>query len=145
MVVAADAMRIPARAPWQGVLIDAPCSNLGVLRRRVDARWRVQEAEIPVLAAVQAELLEAAARGLEPGGWLVYSVCTVEPEETTERRREFFKRHPDWEPIPGPDYIPEGARREPGEVLLLPGEYQTDGTYAFAVRRPGASSGSRGD
>lgn len=145
LVVAADATRIPARGPWQGVLIDAPCSNLGVLRRRVDARWRVQPGEIPQLAAVQAELLESAARSLEPGGWLVYSVCTVEPEETVERRREFLKRHQDWEPIPLPEFIPANVQLEPGEFLLLPGEHETDGTYAFAVRRPDATSGSRGD
>lgn len=144
-VAAADAAHIPVRGPWQGVLIDAPCSNLGVLRRRVDARWRVQEEGIAQLASLQASLLEAAARNLEPGGWLVYSVCTVEPEETIERRREFMKRRPDWEPIPLPEFIPADVRMEPGEFLLLPGQHETDGTYAFAVRRPGGASGSRGD
>ena len=144
-VAAGDAALIPARGPWRGALIDAPCSNLGVLRRRVDARWRVEPGEIPQLASLQATLLESAARNLEPGGWLVYSVCTVEPEETIERRREFMKRHPDWEPIPLPEFVPPNVRMEPGELLLLPGQHETDGTYAFAVRRPGGTSGSRGD
>ncbi|MEZ4654481.1 MAG: transcription antitermination factor NusB [Candidatus Eisenbacteria bacterium] len=138
-IVNADATRLPLRPPWQGVVIDAPCSNLGVLRRRVDARWRVQSEDPAELAELQSRLLEAAAHGLEPGGWLVYSVCTIEPEETILQRRSFLERHSDWTPIPSPEFVPQEARLEPGEILLLPGEHETDGTYAFAVRKPQTS------
>ncbi len=66
------------------VLLDAPCSGLGVLRRRPDARWRVTEASIGELAALQRELLAAAADLVRPGGCLVYSVCTLTRAETID-------------------------------------------------------------
>lgn len=68
---------------FQSVLIDAPCSNTGVLRHRVDARWRLEEGEPARQAAVQLGLLEAAARFVAPGGNLVYSTCSLEPEENS--------------------------------------------------------------
>ena len=66
------------------VLLDAPCSGLGVLRRRPDARWRVQPDDVRDLAALQRVLLAAAARAVKPGGRLVYAVCTLSNEETLD-------------------------------------------------------------
>lgn len=134
LAVAAGA-DIPVVRPWNGILIDAPCSNLGVLRRRVDAKWRSQAAEIPKLAERQRELLEAAAEGVAPGGWLLYSVCTIEPEETVDQFVQFRERHPDFSPAPFPEWIPKEIRGEPGELVLRPGQVQTDGGYAFVVMR----------
>jgi len=134
-LVAADGRRPPLREGWDGVLIDAPCSNLGVLRRRLDLRWRAREEEIQRLAAVQAALLDAAASRVAAGGWLVYSVCTLEPEETISQRDRFFGIHADWLEIPLPAVVPETARGRTGEMILLPGEMETDGTYAFVAGR----------
>ncbi len=67
------------------VILDAPCTGLGVLRRKVDARWRKRAADLTVLAGLQRELLLAAWRALKPGGALIYSTCSVEPEETVEQ------------------------------------------------------------
>ncbi len=139
-VVAADSGRLPVRRPWSGALLDAPCSNLGVLRRRLDARWRAREEEIPRLAAVQARLLDAAAEGGAPGSWLVYSVCTTEPEEGELQRDRFFGNHPDWEPAEIPEAVPPGARLRTGEMLLAPGAWETDGGYAFRARRRGGET-----
>lgn len=134
-LVAADG-RFPAWShAFDGVLVDAPCTNLGVIRRRADVRWRVEPGEIDRLSTTQERLLEAAAHGVAPGGWLVYSVCTIEPEETVDQRRRFLARHPNWTPLPLPGWVPEGARGEEGELLLLPGEFETDGGYAFVMRR----------
>ena len=72
------------------VLVDAPCSNTGVLRRRVDLRWRVRPEEIQRLRATQLELLQQAARNVRPGGVLVYSTCSLEPEENTEVVEQFL-------------------------------------------------------
>lgn len=131
LTLAADGGSIPVRPPWDGVLIDAPCSNLGVIRRRVDLKWRAAEGEIARLAQVQAALLDAAAAGCARGGWLVYSVCTTEPEETVDQRARFFAAHAGWRPGRVPDYLPDGARGEEGEMILVPGEEETDGGYAF--------------
>ena len=66
--------------PFDRILVDAPCSGLGALRRNPDARWRVRPEDLPELAKVQRALLESAATLLKPGGVLVYSTCTVTPE-----------------------------------------------------------------
>jgi 16S rRNA (cytosine967-C5)-methyltransferase len=141
--VAADSRRIPVRPQWDGVLLDAPCSNLGVIRRRVDVKWRAREEEIPRLAGIQSELLRSAAAGVVPGGWLVYSVCTLEPEETLARYDEFFASREDWHPLALPDFLPDEARGREGEMILLPGRFETDGTYAFAARRGEGAGGDR--
>jgi 16S rRNA (cytosine967-C5)-methyltransferase len=75
------------------VLVDAPCSNTGVLRRRVDLRWRISPEEILRLQKTQLELLRQAASVLKPGGTLVYSTCSLEPEENSEVVKEFLAAH----------------------------------------------------
>ena len=75
------------------ILVDAPCSNTGVLRRRVDLRWRIQAAEIARLRAGQLALLDQAATRLAPGGVLVYSTCSLEPEENSEVVKQFLASH----------------------------------------------------
>ena len=74
------------------VLVDAPCSNTGVMRRRVDLRWRIRPEEIDRLRATQLDLLRQAAALLKPGGTLVYSTCSLEPEENENVIREFLSR-----------------------------------------------------
>jgi 16S rRNA (cytosine967-C5)-methyltransferase len=74
------------------ILVDAPCSNTGVMRRRVDLRWRIRPEEIDRLRATQLDLLRQAAALLKPGGTLVYSTCSLEPEENENVIREFLAR-----------------------------------------------------
>lgn len=84
-VVVADGAAPPfPRGTFDAALVDAPCSGLGALRRRPDARWRIKPTSISVLAALQRQLLESAAPLVAPGGTLVYSVCTLSAAETTE-------------------------------------------------------------
>ena len=73
--------------------MDAPCSNTGVLRRRVDLRWRTSAPEISRLQQTQLELLIFAATKLKPSGVLVYSTCSLEPEENSEVVKEFLATH----------------------------------------------------
>ena len=75
------------------ILVDAPCSNTGVIRRRVDLRWRIQPAEIERLRAAQLDLLKQAATQVKPGGVLVYSTCSLEPEENQEVVKQFLAGH----------------------------------------------------
>ncbi|HEX2038524.1 MAG TPA: transcription antitermination factor NusB [Acidimicrobiales bacterium] len=133
-VVQADARRPPCRsASVDRVLVDAPCSGLGVLRRRPDARWRVQREDVERLAGLQRELLVAAMPLLRPGGVLVYSVCTLTRAESAGIDEWLAGAHPAWEalPPPGPPWEPlgRGAR-------LLPQTAGTDGMYVLAVRAP---------
>lgn len=75
------------------ILIDAPCSNTGVLRRRVDLRWRITPEEISRLQQAQLDLFKLAASKLKPGGILIYSTCSLEPEENSVVVKEFLKEH----------------------------------------------------
>lgn len=76
------------------VLVDAPCSNTGVMRRRVDLRWRIRTEEIERLRTEQLELLRQAAPRLKPGGTMVYSTCSLEPEENAEVVKQFLAEQP---------------------------------------------------
>jgi 16S rRNA (cytosine967-C5)-methyltransferase len=79
--VAGDGATVAFRERFDAILVDAPCSNTGVLSRRPDVRWRLKEKDIAGAVAIQRRLLENAARLLKPGGRLVYSTCSLEPEE----------------------------------------------------------------
>jgi 16S rRNA (cytosine967-C5)-methyltransferase len=103
------------------VMLDAPCSNLGTLARRPDARWRKTPQQIPELARLQAELLDAAARATKPGGTLVYSVCTISPAEGSDQVDRFTRRHPEFT---------EKSRRQ-----TLPHRDGTDGFYIANLER----------
>jgi len=133
--VVADGRRPPLRpAAWDRVLVDAPCSGLGVLRRRPDARWRVRAADVPRLAALQWELLVAAADLVAPGGRLVYSVCTLTAAETVAVDGRLAAERSDLrpEPPPGPPWAPTGRG-----ALLLPQAADTDGMFVLTLRRAG--------
>ena len=103
-IVGADGLRLPFRAGFAGVLLDAPCSGLGTLSRHPDIRWRARETELPKHARLQAALLESLAAVVARGGLLVYAVCSVEPEETEEVVRPFLEAHPDFTHIPAPGW-----------------------------------------
>jgi 16S rRNA (cytosine967-C5)-methyltransferase len=132
--VMADGRRPPfAPGRFDAVLVDAPCSGLGVLRRRPDARWRVQADEVDRLARLQRQLLEAAAPLVRPGGVLAYSVCTLTEAETTGVDRWLGDTQPDWEALPPPraPWMPVGRG-----ARLLPQTEGTDGMFLLVVRRP---------
>lgn len=95
--------------PFDRILIDAPCSGLGALRRNPDARWRLREEDLAELARVQRAIVEAAASVLRPGGSLVYSTCTVTPEENERVIRGFMATRASWR-IAGPDEAPASLR-----------------------------------
>ena len=101
------------------ILVDAPCSNSGVLRRRPDARWNWSEEKLAALVKLQAEILDRAAALLAPGGTLVYSTCSNEPEENQEQVKAFLARHPGFKLT---------AERE-----SIPFESGHDGAYAASL------------
>jgi 16S rRNA (cytosine967-C5)-methyltransferase len=131
--VVADARAAPLRAGGcDRVLLDAPCSGLGALRRRPDARWRFDADAVPALAARQRDLLAAAAVFVRPGGVLVYSVCTLTREETVDVDAWAGDALPAFAPIAPPTEPWVACGRG---ALLLPQAAGTDGMYALALRR----------
>jgi 16S rRNA (cytosine967-C5)-methyltransferase len=134
-VVTADARRTPLRpAMFDRVLVDAPCSGLGVLRRRADARWRVEAASVERLAALQREILEEGIRLLRPKGTLTYSVCTLTSAETLEIDRWLADVHPVLQPLPALGAPWRGHGRG---ALLLPQAASTDGMYLLRLYADG--------
>jgi 16S rRNA (cytosine967-C5)-methyltransferase len=130
--VAADATRQPFReAAFDAVLVDAPCSGLGALRRRPDARWRIEAADLVELAALQRRILAASAPLVRPGGQLVYSVCTLTAAESIEH------------PVPDGFEVddqrpPQGEWRAFGRGWrVLPHDADTDGMVLVRYRRRG--------
>jgi len=88
----------PQSAPlYDRILIDAPCSNTGVMRRRVDLRWRISPEEMTRLQKTQLELLNQAVPKLKPGGVIVYSTCSLEPEENSETVKQFLAAQPNFQ------------------------------------------------
>jgi 16S rRNA (cytosine967-C5)-methyltransferase len=131
--LAADGRRLPLRpATFDRVLVDAPCTGLGVLRRRPEARWRVREEAVAELAALQRELLAVAVELVRPGGRVVYSVCTLTRAETIEVDRWAQDAWPGLvaETPPGPPWRPWGRG-----ALLLPQSAGTDGMYVLILTR----------
>lgn len=129
----ADALRPPfAPAAFDRVLVDAPCTGLGVLRRRADARWRGSPDHVDRLAALQRDIVDAAVPLLRPGGVLVYSVCTLTAAETLGVDGHLASRWPDLVPLDPPTdpWIPWGRG-----ALLLPQVAGTDGMMVLRLRR----------
>jgi len=134
-VVVADGTRAPFRArAFDRILVDAPCSGLGVLRRRPDARWRIQPGHVEHLTALQRDLLDGAIGLLRPGGLLVYSVCTLTAAETVEIDRWLARDHPELTgaPPPEPPWEPLGRGGR-----LFPHSAGTDGMFLLALQAPG--------
>ena len=112
--------------PFDRILIDAPCSNTGVMRRRVDVRWRLNARELPTLARAQLDLLKRAAPLLKRGGVLVYSTCSIEPEENEEVIAAFLHKHRDF--------------RQENSRTLTPMKDGTDGAFVSRLRLPEAEA-----
>jgi hypothetical protein len=121
-VLVSDSTKLPVQeASFDRVLLDAPCSGLGSLRRRPDARWRMEESEIPVLVTLQKNLVDAAVRALKVGGTFVYSVCTLTADETVGIDEYIGETYPELEALPpvrghGWEPVGRGARIVPAET-----------------------------
>jgi 16S rRNA (cytosine967-C5)-methyltransferase len=117
------------------VLVDAPCSNLGVLRRNPDGKWRRQPGDLATLARTQAGILEAAAELVRPGGILVYATCSLEPEENEAVVTALRARRPELVPDPLPPAVPPECRAAPDVLRMTPHRHGSDGFTAHRLRR----------
>ena len=133
-LVVADARYPPFRST-DAVVLDAPCTGTGTLRRHPDGRWRVTEADLAALVSLQRELLEAAASLVSDGGLLVYSTCSLEPEENEMQIGDFLERHPGFERAPEAGAVDGGLESPPGDLVVLPQRHGFDGSYAARLRR----------
>ncbi len=132
----ADA-RFPAIRPVEVVLVDVPCTGTGTFRRHPDARWRIRVSDIPVMAAMQRTILSAAASAVKTGGLLVYSTCSLEPEENEEQIAAFLNANRSWKLEPPPDGAVPNDVLDSGMLRVLPQSHGIDGAFAARLRRLG--------
>jgi 16S rRNA (cytosine967-C5)-methyltransferase len=121
--------------PFDRVLVDAPCTGLGVLGRRADARWRKGPEMLAEMPPVQLELLAAGGRRVRPGGVLVYSVCSFEPEETDQVVERFLRQNPQFVLESAAGFLPDEVVEPGGFMRVLPHVHGCDGAFAARFRK----------
>ncbi|AZG44291.1 RsmB/NOP family class I SAM-dependent RNA methyltransferase [Gordonia insulae] len=131
----ADARASGLAPGYDRILLDAPCSGLGSLRRRPEARWRRTPADVAELVVLQRELLTEALRLLRPGGVVVYSTCSPHPAETTEVIADVLGQHPEVEQIDARQLVPADHLGDGPHVQLWPHIHGTDAMFLAALRR----------
>ena len=135
-VALADGRNLALRRPIDRVLVNAPCSGLGVLAKRADARWRKTEASIRQVALLQAELIRAGAELVRPGGVLVYSVCSIEPDEGRRIIDRFLADNETFELEDAVGWLSADVVTA-GALATLPHRHKMDGVFAARLRRKG--------
>jgi len=119
-----------------GVLLDAPCTGTGVLSKRADLRWRRTEQDLEDLIKLQEELLDEAGNMVKKGGRLVYSTCSVEPEENWEQVQKFIDKYDNYELDDLSDYLPEEVLIEDGKAYqTFPHKHTCDGHFGVRMTR----------
>jgi 16S rRNA (cytosine967-C5)-methyltransferase len=137
-LVAADAISMGFRAAFDRILVDAPCSGLGVLRRHPEAKWRKGPELIPQMVALQQAILHQVSRYLRPGGCLVYTTCSTEPEENRQVVESFLESHRDYRLEPVTPHLPPAARPFADAGVWFqtwPGPQGMDGFFGARLRR----------
>jgi 16S rRNA (cytosine967-C5)-methyltransferase len=128
----------PVRAQFDLVMADVPCSGLGTVRRNPEIKWRLDEGRLAHLSSLQSKILASAAKAVRPGGLLLYSTCSTEPDENEQVVERFLQSNTDFAPI-RPGY-PPGVDQwldQRGFLRTFPSERLWDGFFAAVMRRVG--------
>jgi 16S rRNA (cytosine967-C5)-methyltransferase len=136
-LLACDSSAPPFECKFEYVLVDAPCTGSGVFRRDVEARYRLEAEELQKFSSKQANLLSASAELLGPGGRLLYSVCSIEPEEGPEIIQAFLSSHPGFSSVSLEGQVAgiEALLDDEGALRSYPHKHGMDGFYAAAIQR----------
>lgn len=124
---------IVTSARFDKILLDAPCSGLGVLSKKPDIRWKREPEDIINLAKYQRKLLENASKYLKPNGVIVYSTCTIEPEENFELIKSFLANHPEYKIDNAANFIHSELVNAEGCIETFPHKQSTDGSFAVRL------------
>jgi 16S rRNA (cytosine967-C5)-methyltransferase len=135
VVIAVGDARFPVTREVDAVLIDVPCTGTGTFRRHPDARWRLKVSDLAVMSALQASILKAAAKVVKPGGILIYSTCSLEPEENDMQIESFLASNEDWTLEAPPQGVVPAEVLDNGFLRVLPQLHGSDGAFAARLRR----------
>jgi 16S rRNA (cytosine967-C5)-methyltransferase len=127
--------RHPAVGSVDAVLIDVPCTGTGTFRRHPDARWRLKVSDLAVMSALQKTILRAAAKVVRKDGLLIYSTCSLEPEENDAQIDAFLSENLNWILEPPPEGAVSADLLDGGRLRVLPQRHGTDGAFAARLRR----------
>ncbi|HXT39595.1 MAG TPA: RsmB/NOP family class I SAM-dependent RNA methyltransferase, partial [Candidatus Angelobacter sp.] len=130
---------LPANVPFDGILVDAPCSGAGTWQRNPHARWTTRRADVKELGGIQTELLTRAALAVKPGGKLVYAVCTMTRAETVEVAAAFQRQCPAFEPLPVAN--PLTPDQTVAQLWLWPQHTRGNGMFVAVWRNSSTSFG----
>ncbi|MFA6619127.1 MAG: transcription antitermination factor NusB [Candidatus Neomarinimicrobiota bacterium] len=118
------------------ILVDAPCSGFGVIRKRTDLRWRRKEEDLPELLKLQQKILENTSQYVKPGGLLVYSTCTFDSEENRGTIKKFLSKHPEFSiEVANLELSPKELIGWKGAIESFPHRHSCEGSFAIALRK----------
>ncbi|GAX90423.1 16S rRNA (cytosine(967)-C(5))-methyltransferase [Effusibacillus lacus] len=130
---------LPSLGQFDAILLDAPCSGFGVIRRKPDIKWRKTPDDVKEIRQIQADLIRLVAGSVKPGGILIYSTCTVERKENEEIVRSLLRERDDFEIDPLLSFLPKTVSRKAltpdGWVQMLPHHFGTDGFFICRLRK----------
>ena len=135
ITVACQDLQTAERSSCDRVLVDVPCTGTGVLAKRADLRWNRTADDLGDLIRLQDALLEAASRHVRPGGTLVYSTCSIEPEENEDRVATFLEGHAAFRKISAASILPSEVVSDAGYLATLPHRHLMDGAFAACLKR----------
>jgi 16S rRNA (cytosine967-C5)-methyltransferase len=118
------------------IFADVPCSGLGTISKKPDIKWKREVEDIKMLVDLQRKILENAAKNIKPGGIIIYSTCTIEPEENTENIKWFLENHPEFTLDPAEKYLPPEVCKD-GFMQIFPHIHYIDGAFAARLIKKG--------
>ncbi len=134
-ILVADATTFTDSGFYDKILIDAPCTGFGVIRKKPDSKWKREPEDIRLLSEIQSAILENISKLLRHGGVLVYSTCTIELEENQKVVKSFLTRHPDYVLEPADVLVDRALVGREGFIEILPHRHDMDGAFAARLRR----------
>lgn len=130
----ADSSQLESEAGYDIVFLDAPCSGLGTIQKKPDIKWKRDRDDIKLLNDTQNSLLDNAAKLVKPGGAIIYSTCTIEPEENENIVNKFLTEHDNFKIDPAENYLPDAVCKD-GFMQTLPHVHECDGAFAARIIR----------
>ncbi len=134
-IVVADAGMYSDAVLFDKILIDAPCTGFGVMKKKPDSKWKREPEDIELLNQIQTNIMENAVKLLKPNGVIVYSTCTIEPAENQEIVQAFLTRHPEFTLEPANGFVDRSLVSKEGYIETLPHRNDMDGSFAARLRK----------